>query len=89
MNRPYLLGAALMVFLVGCMSVSDVSALDRDTYSVTASTQAGPPHLAEFQTQASSKARAFCNQNGKDVIAASYSIVGGRGYMLNFHCVAR
>lgn len=89
--KRYAVLAALMA-LAGCQSVSDVTQLGRDTYTVDATTRGGFLSHGETTALAVDKAREFCAGKGKELQTGQPKTSGARGWTplessITFQCL--
>jgi hypothetical protein len=91
--KKYALLAVLAV-LAGCQSVSDVTQLGKDTYTVDATTRGGFLSHGETTALAVGKAREFCAGQGKELQTGQPKTSGARGWTplessITFQCLGK
>lgn len=84
----------MLMTLVGCASVGEVSSVGRDTYTV-ASNNSGPyPSWPEVKESAIKRANEFCDKKNKTMTIVDWETHGARGWTplnaeLKFQCLSK
>lgn len=84
----------MLMTLVGCASVSEVSSVGRDTYSVASSMSGNYPSWPEVKGLAIKRANEFCDKENKTMTIVDWETHGARGWTplnaeLRFQCLSK
>jgi len=82
-----------MTIVAGCVSTSEITQLDRDTYTVAASSTSAFVDNQKLLIESAKTATAYCKQQGKDMVRddgmLSHQGFTKRQFMFNFRCVEK
>ncbi|MGV8996723.1 MAG: hypothetical protein ACOH12_07245 [Parvibaculaceae bacterium] len=71
---------ALMLAVAGCTSVSEVTPVGKDTYSVGSQVRGGMESWAEVKALAVAQANSYCEAQGRKIVVIDTKTHGARGW---------